>query len=77
MHEEMSLNTKKSGQTFNDFVADLSVRSGLDDSMVRVLPSDDIAVVRTKARMQHRHNTFWRWVPVSRRASKEPEGIRE
>src|SRR5215468_6142031 len=35
MHEEMSLNTKKSGQTFNDFVADLSVRSGLSDGTVR------------------------------------------
>src|SRR5262252_10603755 len=35
MHEEMSLNTKKSGQTFNDFVADSSVRSGLSDGTVR------------------------------------------
>jgi len=31
----MSLNIENSSQTFNDFVADLSVRSGLDDGSVR------------------------------------------
>src|SRR5262245_38591625 len=35
MHGEVSLKIEKARQTFNDFVADLSVRSGLDDGRVR------------------------------------------
>jgi AraC family transcriptional regulator len=33
--QKMSLNIENSGQTFNDFVSDLSVRSGLNDGTVR------------------------------------------
>jgi AraC family transcriptional regulator len=35
MREEMLLDTEQSGQAFNDFVADLSVRSGLNDGIVQ------------------------------------------
>src|SRR5262249_33103515 len=35
LHGEMPLNIETSGQSFNDFVADLCVRSGQNDGTVR------------------------------------------